>query len=97
MPLNSYFFLYPVGHFGLAADIFLVDLPFAHVIVFFAEGRGDFDGLVTTVGAGCPFEIVTLIGSEAKRPETTRSFDEPFIASAETLNVVVDSKFGATE
>jgi hypothetical protein len=36
MSLTLYFFLYPIGHFGLIAVTFLVVLPFAHVIeVFF--------------------------------------------------------------
>jgi len=32
---NSYFFLYPLGHFGFTAVTFLVNLPFRQVIVDF--------------------------------------------------------------
>ena len=33
--LQVYFFLYPFGHFGFTALIFLVNLPLTQVMVFF--------------------------------------------------------------
>lgn len=83
-----------MGHFGFAAVTFLTILPFVQVSVFLVVGFTVFEGV--GVGAGCPFEIVTLTGSEANRPDTTRKVEGPFTASELTVNVVVDSKFGVT-
>ena len=50
----TYFFLYPVGHFGLTAVTFLEVLPFTQVIVVFFAATG-LDGAVTfgvAVGVG---------------------------------------------
>jgi len=50
----TYFFLYPVGHLGFVAVIFLVILPFAQVIVDLRIETGDGvgNGVTTRVGDG---------------------------------------------
>jgi hypothetical protein len=47
---ESYFFLYPVGHFGLTEVTFLLNLPLRQVIVVFLTAFGLDSGLGDDLG-----------------------------------------------
>jgi hypothetical protein len=62
---ESYFFLYPAGHFGLTAVTFLVVFPLRQIIVDFTTG--DFCGVVAGEAEFCA-SLTRIVGAENPNP-----------------------------
>ena len=60
----NYFFLNPLGHFGLLEVIFLVVAPLRQVIVLLIAGVASFAGLVLSAFAGACDSCTRMVGDE---------------------------------
>jgi hypothetical protein len=69
----TYFFLYPVGHFGFTAVTFFDVFPFTHVIVVFLAAIGAKDALGDGEGvdASC-VSFTRTVGDEKVNPDAVR-------------------------
>ncbi len=56
-----YFFLYPVGHLGLAPVTFLTTFPFTQEIVFLVASMGAESDFADALGAGAGVLLATPV------------------------------------